>query len=180
MEAHLAPTQPTQVNKITTSCEICSGPHDTQYCMKNPEQAFVDYTSSRTNKMGGKRFTLNYGPRNFNDAANTWKEKPNFNWAHTQTFINPQGISVYIHSSSYQINLEKALHDFDSHQEKRLSYLKTQLRQQQVDMIGKINLLWKTISEKLNDTSSPKNEGISIAPDKIVLSSDWLDLLYLG
>ncbi|GKE59144.1 hypothetical protein Tco_1498329 [Tanacetum coccineum] len=29
MEAHLAPTQPTQVNKITTSCEICSGPHDT-------------------------------------------------------------------------------------------------------------------------------------------------------
>ncbi|GKE30556.1 hypothetical protein Tco_1445940 [Tanacetum coccineum] len=30
MEAHLAPTQPTQVNKITTSCEICSGPHDTQ------------------------------------------------------------------------------------------------------------------------------------------------------
>nr|GEU58736.1 MAK10-like protein [Tanacetum cinerariifolium] len=47
MEAHLAPTQPTQVNKITTSCEICSGPHDTQYCMKIPERAFVDYASSR-------------------------------------------------------------------------------------------------------------------------------------
>ncbi|GKE92853.1 hypothetical protein Tco_1573948 [Tanacetum coccineum] len=30
MEAHLALTQPTQVKKITTSCEICSGPHDTQ------------------------------------------------------------------------------------------------------------------------------------------------------
>ncbi|GKF60686.1 hypothetical protein Tco_0177472, partial [Tanacetum coccineum] len=29
MEAHLALTQPTQVNKITTSCGICSGPHDT-------------------------------------------------------------------------------------------------------------------------------------------------------
>ncbi|GJS21461.1 hypothetical protein Tco_0450093 [Tanacetum coccineum] len=29
MEAHLAPTQPNQVNKITTSCEICSSPHDT-------------------------------------------------------------------------------------------------------------------------------------------------------
>ncbi|GJU33310.1 MAK10-like protein [Tanacetum coccineum] len=37
MEAHLAPTQPTQVNKVTTSCEICSGPHDTQYCMEDPE-----------------------------------------------------------------------------------------------------------------------------------------------
>ncbi|GJW96088.1 hypothetical protein Tco_0177896 [Tanacetum coccineum] len=53
MEAYLALTQPTQVNKITTSCEICNGPHDTQYCMKNPEQAFVDYTSSRINEVGG-------------------------------------------------------------------------------------------------------------------------------
>ncbi|GJS43740.1 zf-CCHC domain-containing protein [Tanacetum coccineum] len=39
MEAHLAPTQPTQVNKITTPCEICSGSHDTQNCMENPEQS---------------------------------------------------------------------------------------------------------------------------------------------
>ncbi|GJV47801.1 MAK10-like protein [Tanacetum coccineum] len=46
MEAHLAPTQPTHVNKITTSCEICSGPHDTQYCMEDLEQDFVEYTSS--------------------------------------------------------------------------------------------------------------------------------------
>ncbi|GJZ50342.1 MAK10-like protein [Tanacetum coccineum] len=50
MEAHPAPTLPTQVNKITTSCEICSGPHDTQYCMKDLEQAFVEYASSRTDK----------------------------------------------------------------------------------------------------------------------------------
>nr|GEX65961.1 MAK10-like protein [Tanacetum cinerariifolium] len=53
MEAHLAPTQPTQVNNITTSCEICSGPHDTQYCMEDPGQAFVDYASSRTDEAGG-------------------------------------------------------------------------------------------------------------------------------
>ncbi|GJV31471.1 hypothetical protein Tco_1391871 [Tanacetum coccineum] len=53
MEAHLAPTQPTQVNKITSSCEICSGPHDTQYCMENPEQSFVEYASSRTDEAGG-------------------------------------------------------------------------------------------------------------------------------
>ncbi|GJS02640.1 hypothetical protein Tco_0319148 [Tanacetum coccineum] len=52
MEAHFAPTQPTQVNKITTSCDICSGPHDTQYCMEDPEQAFVEYASSRTDKAG--------------------------------------------------------------------------------------------------------------------------------
>ncbi|GJW32701.1 MAK10-like protein [Tanacetum coccineum] len=53
MEAHLAPTQPTQVNKITTLCEIYSGPHDTQNCMENPEQAFVEYASSRTDGAGG-------------------------------------------------------------------------------------------------------------------------------
>ncbi|GJX20217.1 hypothetical protein Tco_0222894 [Tanacetum coccineum] len=52
MEAHLAPKQPTQVNKITTSCEICNGPHDTQYCIEDLEQAFVEYASSRTNEAG--------------------------------------------------------------------------------------------------------------------------------
>ncbi|GJX81457.1 MAK10-like protein [Tanacetum coccineum] len=57
MEAHLAPTQPTQVNKITTSCEICSGPHDTQYCMEDPKQAFVEYASSRTDEAGDARLT---------------------------------------------------------------------------------------------------------------------------
>nr|GEV51326.1 hypothetical protein [Tanacetum cinerariifolium] len=53
MEAHLAPMQPTQVNKITSSCEIYSGLHDTQYCMENPEQAFVEYASSRTDEARG-------------------------------------------------------------------------------------------------------------------------------
>nr|GEY40090.1 hypothetical protein [Tanacetum cinerariifolium] len=48
--AHLAPMQPTQVNKVTTSCEICSGPYDTQYCMEDPEQAFVEYASLRTDE----------------------------------------------------------------------------------------------------------------------------------
>ncbi|GJS63339.1 hypothetical protein Tco_0677903 [Tanacetum coccineum] len=52
MEAHLAPKSHVQVNKITSSCEICSGPHDTQYCMENPEQTFVEYASSHTDKAG--------------------------------------------------------------------------------------------------------------------------------
>nr|GEW26052.1 MAK10-like protein [Tanacetum cinerariifolium] len=48
----LLQTQPTQVNKITASCGICSGPDDTQYFMKDPEQAFVEYASSRTGEAG--------------------------------------------------------------------------------------------------------------------------------
>ncbi|GJR03583.1 MAK10-like protein [Tanacetum coccineum] len=57
MEAHLAPTQRTQVNKITTSCEICSGPHDTLYCMEDPKQAFGEYASSRTDEAGDARLS---------------------------------------------------------------------------------------------------------------------------
>ncbi|GJU21819.1 hypothetical protein Tco_1155161 [Tanacetum coccineum] len=52
MEVHLAPTHPTQVKKITTSCEICSGPCDTQYCMEDREQAFIEYASSHTEEAG--------------------------------------------------------------------------------------------------------------------------------
>nr|GFB20642.1 hypothetical protein [Tanacetum cinerariifolium] len=54
MKAHLTPTQPTQVKRITTPCEICSGPHDTQYCMKDPEQAFMENASSRTDMTGSR------------------------------------------------------------------------------------------------------------------------------
>ncbi|GJR97364.1 hypothetical protein Tco_0269538 [Tanacetum coccineum] len=50
MEAHLALAQSTQVNKITSSCKIWSDPHDTQYCMENPEQAFVEYAYSHNNE----------------------------------------------------------------------------------------------------------------------------------
>ncbi|GJY03932.1 hypothetical protein Tco_0369872 [Tanacetum coccineum] len=46
--------QDVPMNKIATSCEICSSPHDTQYCMENPEQTFVEYASSRTDKAGDK------------------------------------------------------------------------------------------------------------------------------
>ncbi|GJY01872.1 hypothetical protein Tco_0360024 [Tanacetum coccineum] len=70
IEAHLAPTQPTQVNKITTSCKICSGPHDTQYCMEDPEQAFVEYASLRNDEAGGKWYTFKPGQNNLGDTYN--------------------------------------------------------------------------------------------------------------
>ncbi|GJZ85677.1 zinc finger, CCHC-type containing protein [Tanacetum coccineum] len=56
-------------------------------------------------------------------------------------------------------NWPVVLDDFDSHQEKRLSHLRTQLEQQQDDMIGKINLLWKIISKNLNDAPIPESAG---------------------
>ncbi|GJZ09738.1 hypothetical protein Tco_0544021 [Tanacetum coccineum] len=167
MEAHLSLTQPTQVNKVTTSCEICSGPHDTQYYTEGPEQAFVEYASSCDNNIGNWMFTANQGPRNFSEATNTWKDKPNFNWERTQTFMSLRNGSISTHSSNYQMKLKKALTNFDSHIEKRLTSLRTQLGQQQDDMIRKINLLWKTISEKLNDASISESAGNSMASENI-------------
>ncbi|GJX19340.1 hypothetical protein Tco_0222017 [Tanacetum coccineum] len=78
MEAHLALTQPTQVNKITTSCEICSGPHDTQHCMEDPEQAFFEYASSRIDEVGGKWYTFKPEQNNLGDIYNpSWRSYPN-------------------------------------------------------------------------------------------------------
>ncbi|GJS08930.1 hypothetical protein Tco_0365726 [Tanacetum coccineum] len=59
MEAYIAPLQPIQVNKITSSFEICSGPHDTQYCMENPKKAFIEYASSRIDEAEGAAMVKN-------------------------------------------------------------------------------------------------------------------------
>nr|GEW14028.1 MAK10-like protein [Tanacetum cinerariifolium] len=82
MEAHLAHKQPVQVKKkISSSCEIYSGPHDTQYCMENHEQPFVDYASTRTDEARGKRFTLKPQQNNLGDTYNpSWKSHPNLWW----------------------------------------------------------------------------------------------------
>nr|GEY97439.1 MAK10-like protein [Tanacetum cinerariifolium] len=78
MKAYLAPKQPVQVNKITFSCEIYSGPHDTQYCIENPKQAFVDYASSHTDEAEGKWFTFKPEQNNLVDTYNpSWKSHPN-------------------------------------------------------------------------------------------------------
>nr|GEW31507.1 MAK10-like protein [Tanacetum cinerariifolium] len=121
MKAHLAPIQPTQVSKITTSCEICNGPHDTQYCMDDSKQAYVDYASSSANRIRGKRITPNKG----------------------------QGISMMPPTPGRR-NQTSTRHD---------------------DVIGKIKILWKTISEKLNDVSTLKNKENSMATKSITAIS---------
>nr|GEW12197.1 hypothetical protein [Tanacetum cinerariifolium] len=44
-------------DRFTTLCEICIGPHDIECCMEDPEQAFVEYASSRTNEAGHARLS---------------------------------------------------------------------------------------------------------------------------
>ncbi|GJX77920.1 hypothetical protein Tco_0324731 [Tanacetum coccineum] len=40
-------------NVVPLRSDTIRGPHDTQYCMEDPEQAFVEYASSRTDEAGG-------------------------------------------------------------------------------------------------------------------------------
>nr|GEU74713.1 MAK10-like protein [Tanacetum cinerariifolium] len=78
MEARLAPNPTGQVNKIASSCEICSGPHDTQYCIENPKRAFVEYASSRTDEAGCKWYTFKLEQNNLGDTYKpSWKSHPN-------------------------------------------------------------------------------------------------------
>jgi hypothetical protein len=58
MKSYESPKPSSQVNKITSSCELCSGPHDTRDCMELPEQAFADFASSRTDGAGDKWYTF--------------------------------------------------------------------------------------------------------------------------
>ncbi|GKD15955.1 MAK10-like protein [Tanacetum coccineum] len=86
-EAHLSPKLPVQVNKIAYSCEICSGPHDTQYFIENLEQAFVDYASSRIDEAGGKWFTFKPEKNNLGDTYNpSWKSYPNLRLEDSKPF----------------------------------------------------------------------------------------------
>ncbi|GKE52846.1 MAK10-like protein [Tanacetum coccineum] len=61
--------------------KICSGPHDTQYCMEDPEQAFVEYASSRIDEVRGKWYTFKPEQNNLGDNYNpSWKSHPNLRW----------------------------------------------------------------------------------------------------
>ncbi|GJU59961.1 hypothetical protein Tco_1237727 [Tanacetum coccineum] len=153
IEAHLAPMQLTQVNKITSSCEICSGPHDTQYCMENPEQAFVEYASSRTDEAGGKWYTFKPEQNNLGDAYNpSWKSHPNLS----------------------QSNLEGLVSNFMASQDARLSKFEVDFKQQQSEMTNKIDTVLKAITDRIAGalpSDTVKNPKLNVNSTTSVLSA---------
>ncbi|GJX75444.1 hypothetical protein Tco_0314039 [Tanacetum coccineum] len=159
IEAYLAPKPPIQVNKITSSCEICSGPHDTQYYMENPEQAFFDYASSHTDEAGGKWYTYKPEQNNLGDTYNpSWKSHPNLRWRQPQNsqnnFSNPpnrfQPNGSFPNRSFNNIlqknlNLEGLVSNFMASQDDRLSKIKADFKQQQDEITNKIDTILKAI-----------------------------------
>ncbi|GJR61001.1 MAK10-like protein [Tanacetum coccineum] len=184
MEAHLALTQPTQVNKITTSCEICSGPHYTQYCMKDPEQAFVEYASSRTDEAGGKWYTFKPEQNNLDDTYNpSWRSHPNLRWRQPQNsqnnFSNPpnrfqpngsipnRSFNNNPRSFNNQSNLEGLISNFMASQDAILSKFEADFKQQQSEMTNKIDTVLKVITDRIVGTlpsDTVKNPKLSTYP----------------
>ncbi|GJY22843.1 MAK10-like protein [Tanacetum coccineum] len=166
MEAHLAPKSSFPVNKITSSCEICCGPYDTLYCLENPEQAFVDYVSSRTNKAGGKWYTFKPEQNNLGDIYNpSWKSHPNLRWRQPQNFktifsnppncFQPNGLipnhsfSNNPQSSNSQSNLKGLVSSFMASRDARFSKFEADFNQEQGNMTNKIDAVLKAINDRI-------------------------------
>ncbi|GKB15856.1 hypothetical protein Tco_0849779 [Tanacetum coccineum] len=166
MEAHLALNQFVQVNKIASSCEICSGPHDTQYCMENPEQDFVDYAYSRTDEAGGKWFIFKPEQNNLGDTYNpSWKSHPNLRWRQPQNyqnnFSNPpnrfqpngsfpnQSFNNNPQNFNNQSNLEGLVSNFMASQDARISRFEANFKQYQSEMTNKIDTFLKAINDRM-------------------------------
>nr|GEY03571.1 MAK10-like protein [Tanacetum cinerariifolium] len=167
MEAHLAPNQPVQVNKIASSCEICGGPHDTQYCMENLEQAFVDYASSCTDEAGGKWFTFKpeqnnlYPPNRF---------QPNGSFLNRSFNNNTQ-------NSNNQSNLEGLVSNFMASQDARISRFEADFKQYQSEMTNKIDTFLKAINDRMTGSLSSdtvKNPKLNVKPTSISSARSYL------
>ncbi|GKE77331.1 hypothetical protein Tco_1543451, partial [Tanacetum coccineum] len=122
--AHLAPKSPVQVNKIASTCEIYSGTYNTQYCMENPKQAFVEYASSRTDKARGKWYTFKPEQNNLGGTYNpSWKSHPN-------------------------LSLEGLVSSFMASQDARLSKFEANFKQQG-ETTNKIDIFLKAFNDRM-------------------------------
>nr|GEZ25624.1 zinc finger, CCHC-type [Tanacetum cinerariifolium] len=73
------------------------GPHDTQYCMENLNQAFVEYASLRIDEAGGKWYTFKPEQNNLGDTYNpSWKSHPNLRWNQVLPFGIVRDVEVHI------------------------------------------------------------------------------------
>ncbi|GJR49473.1 hypothetical protein Tco_1399994 [Tanacetum coccineum] len=102
--------------------------------MEDPEQAFVEYASSRTDEAGGKWYTFKPEQNNFGDTYNpSWKSHPNL-------------------SFNNQSNLEGLVSNFMASQDTRMSKFKADFKQQQNEMTNKIDTVLKAIIDQIAGT----------------------------
>ncbi|GJT59513.1 hypothetical protein Tco_1003046 [Tanacetum coccineum] len=191
MEAHLAPKQPIQVSKITFSCEICSGPHDPQYCMENPEHTFVECASSRTDEAGGKWYTFKPEQNNLGDTYNpsrkihlnlrrTQPQNSQNNFSNPPNRFQPNGLfsSCSFNNNpqnfNNQSNIEGLMSNFMASQDARLSKFEADFKQQQSEMTNKIDTVLKAITDRMVGallTNTVKNPKLNVNSTSPLLSA---------
>ncbi|GJZ65015.1 hypothetical protein Tco_0621711 [Tanacetum coccineum] len=179
------------------SCEICSGPYDTQYCMKNPKQAFVEYASSHIDEAGGKWYTFKPEQNNLGDTYNpSWKSHPNLRWRQPQNsqnnFSNPPNrfqLNDSITNRSFnnnpqnfnnQSNLEGLVSNFMAYQDARLSKFEADFKQQQSEMTNKIDTETSLMSdfrivEDISSIIDPRLSQVVLGKPFVEISSTTHD-----
>lgn len=167
MKSYEAPKPSSQVNKITSSCELCSGPHDARDCMELPEQAFVDYASLRTDRAGDKWYTFKPEPNPYCDSYYpSWRNHLNLRWKENQNM--PQNNSSNP-PNRYQSNgpppnrsfnnnpsnnygstnnFEALMSKFKASQEARLAKFEADFKHKQSEMTNKIDTLLKVLNDR--------------------------------
>ncbi|GKA56416.1 hypothetical protein Tco_0755488 [Tanacetum coccineum] len=168
-----------------------NGPHDTQYCMEYHEQAFVEYASSRIDKVGGKWYTFKPEQNNLGDTYNpSWKSHPNLRWRQPQNSLNnfsnppnqfqPNG-SIPNRSFNNnprifnnQSNPEGLVSNFMAYQSVRLSKFEANFKQQESEMTNKIDIVLKAITDRLAGallSDTVKNPKLNVNTTTLVLSA---------
>ncbi|GJR20791.1 hypothetical protein Tco_0969318 [Tanacetum coccineum] len=159
--------------------------------MENPEQAFVDYASSRIDKARGKWFTFKPEQNNLGDTYNlSWKRHPNLRWTQSQNFQNnfsnlpnrfqPNGsfpnrsFNNNPQSFNNQSNLEGLVSNFMASQDARLSKFEADFKQQQSEMTNKIDTVLKAIIDRITGSlpsDTNKNPKLNVNSTFPVLSA---------
>ncbi|GJR66904.1 hypothetical protein Tco_0012969 [Tanacetum coccineum] len=156
--------------------------------MENPEQAFVEYASSRTNKAGGKWYTFEPEQNNFGDTYNpSWKSHLNLRWKQPQNSQNnfsnppnrfqPNGLNRSFNNNpqkfNSQSNLEGLVSNFIASQDARLSKFEAEFKRQQSKTTNKIDTVLKAITERIVEalpSDTVKNPKLNVNPTTSVLS----------
>ncbi|GKD79367.1 hypothetical protein Tco_1341988 [Tanacetum coccineum] len=152
--------------------------------MEDPEQAFVEYASSRTDEAGGKWYTFKHEQNNLGNTYNpSWRSHPNLRWRQPQNsqnnFSNPPNqfqpngsipncsFNNRPQSFNNQSNLEGLVSNFMASQDTRLSKFEADFKQRQSEMTNKINIVSKAITDRIAralPSDTVKNLKLSTSP----------------
>ncbi|GKE28795.1 hypothetical protein Tco_1444179 [Tanacetum coccineum] len=163
--------------------------------MKDPEQAFVEYASSRTDEAGGKWYTFKPEQNNLGDTYNpSWRSHPNLRWRQPlnsqNNFSNPsnrfqpngsilnRSFNNRHQSFNNRSSLEGLVSNFMASQDARLSKFEADFKQQQSEMTNKIDTVLKAITDRIAGalpSDMVKNPKLSTSPSLSACSYPNMD-----